>query len=176
MARFILETYPFQSMGILVSKEVLEWNHLSESCRGTQRSLRSLVTCMRVICSQGSRKREKSSARGMLLTASPTLIILQHVGFSWGHAIPDLLETNLWGLASAKPQAAWSEGYHLCVILVASGLQFTCEFLAFSFVAKMVLFPIQAAFQARPHLPGHCSDGSWPVQRAISITLCIPGA
>lgn len=32
---------------------------------------------------------------------------------------------------SAKPQAAWSEGYHLCVILVASGLQFMCEVLGF---------------------------------------------
>lgn len=131
MARFILETDPFLSTGMLVSKEVLEWNHFSESCSGNGRSLRSFTTCMGVICSRGSRKTEKSSARGKLLAASPTFIILQHVGFSWGHAIPDLLETNLWGLVSAKPQAAWSEGYHLCVILVASGLQFTCEVLGF---------------------------------------------
>lgn len=32
MAHFILETDPVLSTGILVSKEVLKWNHLSKSC------------------------------------------------------------------------------------------------------------------------------------------------
>lgn len=45
-----------------------------------------------------------------------------------------------------------------------------------SFVAKMVPFPIQAAFQTGLHLPGHCSGGRWPARCGISITLSVLSA
>lgn len=59
MAHFLLETVPFLSMGILVPKEVLAWNHLSESHSGKRRCLRSFTTCMRDLLTRKQKKGEK---------------------------------------------------------------------------------------------------------------------
>lgn len=149
MAHFILETDPFLSTGILVSKEELKWNHFSKSCMEIVKLIYHIYGWF------AYKKKEENYKRGMLLAVSPTFV-LQHMGFSWGCAFPDFLQTNLWGLVSTKPQAVWSQIYHLCVIPVASALQFTWGSHLSNFVTKMVLFPIQTAFQARPHPPGHC--------------------
>lgn len=59
MARFLLETVPFLSMGILVSTEGLAWNHLSESRSGKWRCLRSFTMCMGDPLTRKQKKGEK---------------------------------------------------------------------------------------------------------------------
>lgn len=175
MAHFILETDPFLSMGIHVAKEVLEWNHLSESCSGNGRSLRSFTTCM---CDMFTRK-QKKGGKVCKKNASCCISSIHHPA-SWGdflrtrnpifarnkfvrsgeHKAPGRMVT---GLPSVRDPGSIRPAVHMW----GSWL---------SFILKIILFPIQAAFQARPHLPEDCSDGRWPVQCGISVTLCILGA
>lgn len=176
MAHFILETNPFLSMGVHVSKEVLEWNHLSESYSGNGRSLRSFTTCMGDGLTRKQKKGEKvckrnasccissihhSAAQGdFLRTRNPIFARTKFVR-SGERKAPGRMVTRL-------PSVRDPGNIRPAVHMWGSWLS--------SFILEIVLFPIQGAFQARPHLPEHCSNGKWPVQCGISITLCILGA
>lgn len=152
MAHFILETDPFLSMGIVVSKEVLKWNHLSKSCM-------EIIKLIYHIYGQFAyKKKEEKLGKGnascciskihcaavllrMCIPRFPTnKFVRSGEHKAPGNVVIDL--PSVWDPSSISP----------AVYMKSSSFKFCC---------KNGSVPHPDSFPGQASSSGHCSDGRW---------------